>query len=140
MNKDYEIIDHTSDIGLRAYGIDLSQAFAGAAAGLFSLITDIEKVEEVVCRDVNIAAPDREALLVEWLNELIFLFDTEMVLFCRFHIESLTDTALKARCYGEKIDRSRHELRMGVKSATYHMLKIEQENDYEYRVRVLFDI
>jgi SHS2 domain-containing protein len=140
MNKDFEVIEHTADIGIRAYGIDLSRAFINAARGMFSLITDIDKVYENLYRDVQVTAPDKEALLVEWLNELIFLFDTEMVLFSRFHIEALSDTEIKARCWGEKIDKSRHELKRGIKSATYHMLKVEQKTDYKCQVQVLFDI
>lgn len=140
MKNDFELIDHTADIGLRAYGIDLSQVFANAARGMFSLITDVELVKESLYRDVEVTAPDKEILLVGWLNELIFLFDTELILFRRFYIRSQTDTELKARCYGEKIDKSRHELKRGIKAATYHMLKIEQENSYDYRAQVLFDI
>jgi SHS2 domain-containing protein len=107
---------------------------------MFSLITDLAKVNEVLYRDVEITAPDREILLVKWLNELVYLFDAELILFTRFHIGTLTDTGLQARCYGEKVDKSRHELKRGIKSATYHMLKVEKKNDYDYQVQVLFDI
>ena len=140
MNKDFEVIEHTADIGIRAYGIDLSKAFTNAARGMFSLITDLAKVNEVLYRDVEITAPDREILLVKWLNELVYLFDAELILFTRFHIGTLTDTGFQARCYGEKVDKSRHELKRGIKSATYHMLKVEKKNDYDYQVQVLFDI
>jgi SHS2 domain-containing protein len=140
MKKDFELISYTADVGLRARGIDLSQAFANAARGMFSLITDLEKVNEVIYRDVAVTAPDKETLLVEWLNELIFLFDTEMLLFKRFHIGTFSESSLKARCYGEKVDKSRHELIRGVKSATYHKLEVEQLPDNEYQVQVLLDI
>ncbi len=140
MKEDFEIIEHTADIGIKACGIDLPRAFANAARGMFFLITNMEKVNEALYRDVDISAPDIEILLVEWLNELIFLFDSEQLLFKRFHINTLTDTGLKARCYGEKVDKSRHELKTGIKSATYHMLKVEKKNDNDYRVQVLFDV
>ncbi len=140
MEKGFEIIDHTADIGIRAYGVDLVQAFNNAALGLFSLITDIDKVEDTLMREVTVTATDREALLVEWLNELIYLFDAELVVFKRFSIVSLTDTELKARCYGEKINKHKHELKRGIKSATYHMLKIESQNGNGYEVQVLLDI
>ncbi len=140
MNKEFEVIEHTADIGIRAFGIDLAGAFANAARGMFSLITDLNKINEAIYRDVEVAAPDRETLLVEWLNELLFLFDTEQLLFKRFYIGALTETGLQARCYGERVDKSRHELKRGIKSATYHMLKVERKTDYEYRVEVLLDI
>jgi len=136
--KGFEILDHTADVGIIAYGADLKQAFANAAKGLFSLITDLDDVKEVLHRDAELTATDEESLLVEWLNELIYQFDTEGIIFKRFDIIELDNTRLKARGYGEKVDRSRHKLMMGVKAATYHMLKVERSDGG--KVQVLFDI
>ena len=138
MEKEFEIIDHTADVGIIAYGADMNEAFANAAKGLFSLITELDDVAEVLHRDVELTAPDQESLLVDWLNELIYLFDVENILFKRFDITRVTNTQLKARSYGEKVDSSRHQLKMGVKAATYHMLRVEKAKDCQ--VQVLFDI
>lgn len=138
MKKDFEIFDHTADVGIIAYGADLKQAFANAAMGLFSLITELDDVEEVIHRDMELAASDEESLLVAWLNELVYRFDTEGIIFKRFDITQLNNTHLKARGYGEKVDSSRHKLKTGVKAATYHMLKVEKNDGF--RVQVLFDI
>ncbi|MEE8599257.1 MAG: archease [Dehalococcoidales bacterium] len=138
MEKDFEIIDHTADVGIVAYGADMSQAFANAARALFSLITELDDVAEVLYRDVELTAPDEEGLLVEWLNELIYLFDTENIIFKRFDIIELNHTQLKARSYGEKVDKSKHKLKTGVKAATYHMLKVDRDDVCQ--VQVLFDI
>jgi SHS2 domain-containing protein len=136
--KDFEILNHTADVGIIAYGADLKQAFANAAIGLFSLITDLDDVNEVLHRDAELTATDEESLLVEWLNELIYQFDTEGIIFKRFDIARLDNTRLKARGYGEKVDKSRHRLKTGVKAATYHMLKVNKGDGC--RVQVLFDI
>ncbi len=77
MEKEFEILEHTADVGIVAYGSDMKQAFANAAKGLFSIITELDDVEETGHRDIALTAPDRESLLVAWLNELIYLFDTE---------------------------------------------------------------
>ena len=138
MGKEFEIINHTADVGIIAYGTDMNQAFANAARALFSLITELDVVEEALYRDIELAAPDQESLLVAWLNELIYLFDTELLIFKRFDITELSHTQLKARGYGEKVDRAKHTLKIGVKAATYHMLKVEQNNGG--KVQVLFDI
>jgi SHS2 domain-containing protein len=138
MEKDFEILDHTADVGIIAYGADLSQAFANAARALFSLITELDDVEEVVYRDIELTASDEESLLVEWLNELVYQFDTEGIIFKRFDIIQLNSTHLKARSYGEKVDSSRHKLKTGVKAATYHMLKVDKNDGC--KVQVLFDI
>lgn len=138
MKNNFEIIEHTADVGIRVYGSDMAEAFVNAAKAMFNLISRLDKINEVLYRDVRVSAPDREILLVEWLNELIFLFDSEQLLLKRFNIILLTDTVLKARCFGEKVDKSRHPLKMGIKSATYHMLKVEKNG--QYCVQVLFDI
>jgi len=138
MEKDFEIVNHTADVGIIAYGTDMNQAFANAARALFSLITELDDVDEVVHRDTELTAPDEESLLVEWLNELIYLFDVENIIFKRFDITQLNNTQLKARSYGEKVDSSKHKLKMGVKAATYHMLKVDRGDGC--KVQVLFDI
>ena len=138
MENDFEIVSHTADVGIIAYGADVKQAFANAAKGLFSLITELDDIREVLYRDIEVTATDKESLLVEWLNELIYLFDTEYIIFKRFDITELDNTRLKARSYGEKVDNSRHELRTGVKAATYHLLKVDKDDGY--KVQVILDI
>ena len=138
MEKDFELIDHTADVGVIAYGADMSQAFVNAARALFSLIAELDNVDEVLKRDIELTARDRESLLVAWLNELIYLFDSENIIFKRFDITKLSNTRLKARSYGEKVDSSKHKLKIGVKAATYHMLRIDKDDGC--KAQVLFDI
>ena len=138
--KNFEIIDTTADIGIRAFGTDWSSLYANAAMGMLNLITNIEKIEGRLTREISITAPDRETLLAGWLNELIYLFDAEMLLFCRFEIVKISKSQLKARCYGEKADLSRHEIKRGIKSATYHKLKVEKMKDGSFKAEVIFDI
>ena len=135
---DFKVLDHTADVGIIAYGVDLKQAFANAARGMFSLITELKNVRELLQEEITVTAADAESLLVVWLNELIYLFDTENFLGKNFKITELDDTHLKARLYGEKVDRSRHHLKMGIKATTYHMLQIKHNKGYQ--VRVIFDI
>ena len=139
MEKDFDVIEHTADIGIAAYGADLKQVFANAARGLFSLITELDAISEKNIYHIQVTAPDREALLLQWLNELIYRFEVKEMLFHRFTINTLTNTELKATGYGEKIDLAKHELKIQVKAATFHMLKIKQNND-GWEAQVIFDV
>jgi SHS2 domain-containing protein len=139
VKKDFEFIDHTADIGITAYGADMKQVFANAARGLFSIITNLDNVASTKKLDIQVTAPDREALLLQWLNELIYLFETRKMLFSRFEITVIADTELKAKAFGEKINLKKHELKTQVKAATYHMLKIEQNED-GWKAQVIFDV
>lgn len=138
MEKEFEFIDHTADVGIVAYGANTGQAFANAAKALFTLIAELGDVAETVYRDIEVTAPDQESLLVTWLNELIYLFDVEHIIFKRFDISQFDPTHLKAKAYGELVDTTRHKLKIGVKAATYHMLKVEENNGS--RVKVILDI
>jgi len=130
-----------------AYGADLPEAFANAAYAMFSLIADLEGVREDVSKEVGVVAPDRESLLVEWLNELLFLFDAEHLLLKRFQIHELTevgepgrtDSRLRATVWGEPVDLARHRLKMGIKAVTYHMLGVECSGE-GCRAQVVFDV
>lgn len=139
MAKDFEYLEHTADIGIIAYGQDIRQVFANAGRGLFSIIVNLDDIEPVELVHIEATAPDREALLVSWLNELIYLVDARDLLFKDFNIDNLTDTEIKAVGYGEKIDTSKHHLKIQVKAATYYQLKIE-EKEGGFRAQVIFDI
>ncbi len=135
---DFQVIEHTADVGIVAYGKDLRQTFVNAARGLYSIMLEDQDIGEEVHRRLEVEGHDREALLVAWLNELIYTFDVENLVFKSFHILELSDTGLKVDCFGQKLDPEAHEVRLGVKAATYHMLKVEEGNGF--RAQVLFDI
>jgi SHS2 domain-containing protein len=135
--KRFKLIEHTADVGLIAYGNTLAEAFGNAAYGMFTIIAELGTVKETESRQLEVSDNDLEGLLFEWLNRLIYFFDVEMLLFKRFNISDLAENRLKAICYGEKYDPSRHHLKIGVKSATYHMLKVDRGKN---EVRVIFDI
>jgi len=139
MKKAFEIIDHTADVGIIAYGADVEELFSNAALALFSLITEPESIEGKFHLDLEVSSEDIDSLLVEWLNELIYLFDVKHILFNHFDIKSLTHNELKATCYGEDFDPMKHNIKAGVKAATYHMLKLDKSDD-GFKAEVILDI
>ena len=135
--KKFKLIEHTADTGLIAYGRSLAEAFANAAYGMFAIIADLRAVRKVDARVIELNEETSESLLFVWLNSLIYFFDVEMLLFKRFDVRQFDGYQLTAMCYGEKYDPSRHHLKIGIKSATYHMLKVDKEKN---QVQVIFDV
>ena len=133
----FGIIDHTADVGIVAYGSSVEEVFINAAYGMFSIIADLRTVKATESRSLELKEDGYEALLFEWLNRLIYFFDAEMLLLRRFDIINLEGSQLTAVCYGERYDSSRHHLKTGVKAATYHMLKVDEEKN---RIQVILDI
>ena len=134
----FEVIEHTADAGIVAYGRDMGEAFVNAAHGMFSLIAEPVGPSNDFCREVELQASDHEALLVDWLNELIFIFEADHVILSRFEIADLSENRLRARVCGNKIDQARHKLKAHVKAATYHSLRIEEGDSVS--VRVILDM
>lgn len=134
--KRFEELDHTADVGLRAYGHTLDELFSNAAAGMFDLITDVETVKPIGEYEVKVAAKDVRALMFDFLSELIYVHETEKVLFSEFDAR-VRDLAVDARVRGEKIDRDRHPLHMSIKAVTYHEMIVDPEGGV---AQVIFDI
>jgi len=137
--KPFEIIEHTADIGIRAFGATAAEAFQNAAAGMFSLITDLDSIRETESFDVEVESEDIETLLVEWLNELLFLFESREAVLSRFEINEFTENSLKATVLGEALDPVRHALKTDIKAVTYHMLSVA-EKDGRWVAQTIFDI
>jgi SHS2 domain-containing protein len=135
--KRFELIEHTADMGLKAYGKTLAEAYANAAYGMFSIIAELDGVKENESRCVEINEDDAVGLLFEWLNSLLYHFDVDGLIFKRFDIIEFREGHLKADCFGEKYDSQRHHIKTGVKSATYYMLEVDKEKN---RVQVIFDV
>ncbi len=132
----YKVLEHTADAMVEAYGKTLGERFANAAYAMFDQITDIKKVEPRGELKVVLSGPSREQLLVDFLQELLFLHDAEELLFSEFDVKTDGKT-LEASVRGEKFDGSRHPKRSLVKGVTYHRLEID---DRKGKVTILFDV
>ncbi len=137
----FELTDHTADVGLRVWGPSEPALFEKAALGLASLLCDPATVEPretySVIAEAQAGAPD--ALLVAWLNELLYRIDTDGIVFSEVAIEGLTHRYVSARLRGEPLDRARHRTRLDVKAATYHGLSVSH-GDRGWEARVVLDV
>ncbi len=134
----FALFDHTADTGLRAWGADLATAFAQAARGLSALLVPLEAIREHEARELSVDAPDPESLLVAWLDELLFVFETEQLVFTRFQVALPTPTSLRATAHGERFDPARHRGGVLVKAATYHQLEVDPGPPA--RLQVILDV
>lgn len=135
----YEVFDHTADVGIHAYGKTLSELFIHMAQGMESLLVPPEQVRVAVSREIVVEGHDTLSLLIAWLNELIFLFDTEYLLFRDFEHFALGETSLSAHASGEVYDNARHELSCAIKAATWHEAAI-MDTAEGYIARIIFDL
>ena len=135
----YEIIPHTADIGIKAYGRDLKDLFKNAAYGMFDIIADLDGLKASFTQAIEASAANKEELLVAWLGELLYHFYTKQIIFFDFDIVELSDTAMKAVASGRHVGENRNRLKTEIKAVTYHELKIE-EKDGAFTASIIFDV
>jgi SHS2 domain-containing protein len=139
MDGMFETFDHTADLGLRVRSADLNTLFAEAGLALFATIVEnIDAARPLQQVDFNIPGEDREYLLFDFLRELLYRFDGEHLVLCRFAVE-VRANGLTAQAWGEPLDRERHQLNHEVKAITYHALVVEPTAD-GWLAEVIIDI
>lgn len=135
----WETFAHGADVGVRGYGSTVAEAFAQAAVALTSVITDPAAVRPQKRIQIACSAPDREVLLLDWLNSLISAMAIEEMLFGRFEVEVEGDR-LRAAAFGEAIEPARHRPAVEVKGATFTELKVVQDEDGRWRAQCVVDV
>ena len=135
----WEHLEHGADIGVRGYGVSLSEAFTQAALSLSSVVTDLDKIDcsEVVTVECN--APEFDLLLVDWLNEIVYQMATRNMLFGRFEVQIL-DHRLQAKLFGEVADQDKHQPAVEIKGATFTELKVQQDENGAWVAQCIIDV
>jgi SHS2 domain-containing protein len=132
----FKEIEHTADRALMIYGSDLQELLINAAGGMNSLLVqeynDFSLQEE---KSVELDAIDSESLLVEWLSELAYWAETELLVFHKFDLHSVSPTHIKATVRGNRVA----QLENHIKAVTYHNLEIIQ-TDEGLTATVVFDV
>ena len=120
----FETFEHTADLGLRVRADSIDQLFVDAARGLSSMIVlNLDSVQMVEERTIELEGDESDLLLFDWLNELLFSCESEGLVFAEFDV-TIKNGKMTGVARGETIDPKRHELDHEVKAITYHGLKV----------------
>lgn len=137
----YRYINHTADLKVRAYGKTLEEAFANAAIGGFDFLTDTSKIKKKTEKKISIKSKRIEALLYDFLEELLFLLDTESFIISDFKdmkIKQAKDE-FELKCTAQGDNYKNYEVKGDIKAITYSEMSIKKEKDV-YVVELVFDI
>ena len=137
--KNVTFLDHTADTGILVQADSLESLFSTAANAMFHIICPRKSQNQNEEYTISMTAPDTEQLLVNWLSELNFLFQTEQFLLSDIPEIEIENLSLKARICGEKINSGVHDIEVEIKAVTYHKLYIKKE-DNNWKARIIFDI
>lgn len=132
----FEYFDVTADIGFKAYGNNLNDAFKNASLAIFNIISDTKDVIPKKEITFEITSEDEVSLLYDYLEELLFYHETEFMLFSEFQIEIDDNLNLKAKIIGEEINWDKHERKTEIKAITYHQMQVIKTDHVELQVIV----
>ncbi len=145
MYKKFEFLEHTADLEFVSSGRTLNEVFENSALAFFTSILNLNSIEIKLNRKIGVSANDIETLLHDWLNELLFLFEVEFLVFREFKVKISKQESkeimykLSARAFGEELNLKRHIIDTEIKAITYHNLFVEKK-DSLWSARVLCDI
>lgn len=135
----FEILEHTADIGFRAWGNSPAELFINAAHALQFIALDTRNIAERYVYPIAAAGEDYESLLVNWLNELLYYVDGERVVMGRFQIDQLSPERVSGKGWGEPRDPERHAPKLVIKGVTYHQLSVKEDGG-RWVAQVFLDI
>ncbi len=148
MQKNYEIIDHTADLGITVYGSDLNALFVNAGNAMAEIMADISNVNDAILKEITVTGVDLEQLMINWLHEMLFYYEVDSILFNKVEDLRIIDGAqndegdeytLTAKCRGETFDIDRHAVLTEIKAVTHHQIEVK-ESAGNWQARIIFDL
>lgn len=137
--KKFEYFDVTADIGFKAYGKNLNEAFENAGLAIFNIISDTSNISPNIVKSFEINSDDEVSLLYDYLEELLFYHEVDFMLFSEFDVDisrSGDGYNLKAKIKGEAIDWDKHERKSEIKAITFHKMDVKKTNRFELQAIV----
>lgn len=139
MRNKYRLIDHTADFGIHVFGSDSKELFANAAWAMFDLITEIDSLKGMDSCDIKISGDDWSDLMVNWLREILFLWNGKEMLVKMAHILSLSKNDLSAKVVFDQYDPDLHIITTEIKAVTYHQIQVNSGFS-GWEAKIIFDV
>jgi SHS2 domain-containing protein len=132
----FRVLDHDADIRIEVYGTSRQELFENAARGMFSLLTDPASVRPVVEKKITVRGNGE--LLINFLNELLFVWDVERFIPAEVFVDFVPD-GVNVVLRGENFDEHKHSIQLEMKAVTYHNFMLSEDNGL-YKATFVIDV
>lgn len=138
--KKYRVTKRQSELAVRVIGESQADLFANSAVALFDvMVADVEKIESKERLPLEVEGTDRDDLMVNWVRELLYLYQGSGYLLNEFSIREVNDTVVKAEVAGEKIDPDRHEIKQEIAAVAFHKSRMEKTGN-QWTAHLIFEV
>jgi protein archease len=138
-SKKYRITTHQSELAVRITGNSQADLFTNSAYALFDVMTDIVAIETKETLSLEVEGSDRDDLMVNWMRELLYLYQASGYLLKEFKIIEVKDTLVKAQVSGEKVDPDRHEIKQEITTVAFHKSRMEKTGN-QWIAQLIFEL
>lgn len=141
-NNNFKYFDTTADIGIEVTSKNMTEAFKNSALATLNLITDIEKIETRITKEINITSEDEYGLLYDWITELLILLDSENFMASQYNItvtQNKNEHTIQGQITGDNYDTNKYNYKTEVKAITYHEMNIE-ESEKNIKIKFIVDL
>ncbi len=135
----YRLTRRQSELAVRVTGNTQVDLFANSAFALFDVMADVDKIEVKERINLEVEGTDRDDLMVNWMRELLYLYQGSGYLLREFNIREVKDTIVKAEVCGEKIDPDRHEVKQEIGAVAFHKSRMEKTGN-QWTAQVIFEL
>ena len=138
--KKYRLTRHQSELAVRVAGDSQADLFVNSAWALFDvMMADVDKVESRERIPLEVEGTDRDDLMVNWMRELLYLYQGSGYLLTEFVIHEVKDTIVKAEVAGEKLDPDRHEIKQEIAGVAFHKSRMEKTGN-QWTAHLIFEV
>lgn len=137
--KKYRLMTRQSELAVKVVGNSQADLFANSAFALFDVMTDVEKIEIKERLPLEVEGADRDDLMVNWMRELLYLYQGSGYLLREFQVREVKDTLVKADVCGEKIDPDRHEIKKEITAVAYHQSRMDKTGN-QWTAQLIFEV
>ena len=138
--KKYRLTKHQSELAVRVIGESQADLFANSALALFDvMVADVDKIESKERLPLEVEGADRDDLMINWVRELLYLYQSSGYLIKEFVIREVKDTVVKADVAGEKIDPDRHEIKQEIAAVAFHKSRMEKTGN-QWTAHLIFEL
>jgi SHS2 domain-containing protein len=137
--KKYRLTTRQSELAVKVTGGSQADLFANSAFALFDVMSDVEKIEIKERLPLEVEGADRDDLLVNWMRELLYLYQGSGYLLKEFVIREVKDTSVKAEVCGEKVDPDRHEMKQEIAAVAYHQSRMTKTGN-QWTAQLIFEV
>jgi SHS2 domain-containing protein len=138
-DRKYQVSEHASDLTMRIVGKTEADLLGNSAFALFDFMTDLEKVQPLESLLVEAEGIDQDDLMVNWMRELLYVFQVSGYLLKEFKIQEIKDKHVRAEVRGEKFNPDAHEIRQELRSVLYEQCRMEKTGN-QWTARLTFEI